>query len=607
MTSTSDPSAWLELLSDKALCKLSGVAVFERGQDYAASGVIESIKTGKSATAEQAVMQAVVHGTQAYQVRVLIDDAHELDAECDCPHARGGNFCKHMVAVCLAWRGLLGGEVPAHDDQAARKIAAAAKRARTQAERGQALQRFVFGQSAEALAQRLWAWAEQDRDCMAELKAWAASGNVGNDAKALRSTLTELLRDRRQYLDWKQSSAYARRAAAALDLVRPWLERDAAMGRELCEHVLLCVYKVAENADDSDGDLGALVDEVQALLLEALRASPPPAAWLDRWFKLMEADPWGSWSESTLLAAAGPAVRARYAERARADWQAWQSSHPRKNDARSRHDTGYDSQREILRSRYLRSIAAEDDPRALLQAMASSAETENDHIELIQLCENQGWHREALQWAQAGVQRQPRSRFCEDALLRCYERDGWDDEALAIHRKRLQEFPDVQAYRATLAAAERAGRDRAAYRAELFAWAEQCEQAEVKVERKRASGRQAVLPNVRTRVQWLMADGELQAALALVQPGRNVCSVQALEALAYKLPKPQEGEAASLLQQVLGTVMDMASSPYARPLELVAEVLKRLPQDQGQAWLQSLRTQYKSKRNFIAGLPSAPA
>ncbi|MBK7718114.1 MAG: hypothetical protein IPJ36_03055 [Simplicispira sp.] len=84
----------------------------------------------------------------------------------------------------------------------------------------------------------------------------------------------------------------------------------------------------------------------------------------------------------------------------------------------------------------------------------------------------------------------------------CYERDGWDEEALALWRRRLQARPDVSTYRAVLTAAERAGCDRARYRAELFAWAEQREQAELDAARS-APARMQVIPHCAAYVRVL--------------------------------------------------------------------------------------------------------
>lgn len=44
---------------------------------------------------------AIVHGSALYLVRIIIRP--QLDGQCDCPHGAEGNFCKHCVAVALAF------------------------------------------------------------------------------------------------------------------------------------------------------------------------------------------------------------------------------------------------------------------------------------------------------------------------------------------------------------------------------------------------------------------------------------------------------------------------------------------------------------------------
>lgn len=609
MTPPENPNHWLSALSDRALMELSGPAVFARGQTYASSGAIKKLHTPPLEPGEQAVLCAVVQGTQSYQARVWIDADDELDGECDCPHAQDGNFCKHLVALCLAWRGELGGEVPAVDPQAAKKVAAAAKRARTQASNRDTLRQFVQGQSAAALAERLWTWAESDRDLMADLKAWAVQQNAAGDPKALRSAITELLRNRRDYLGWRESGAYVHQAAKVLPLLRESLQRDPAQTRELCEHALRCVYKVAEHADDSSGEVGGLMEDLMEVLADALRAAPPPGAWLERWFALMQADPWGLWKEATILAAAGAAVQARYGEKARTDWQDWQQRHPPTAQAvkpgmlgRSADD---DYERSRLRRRYLDSLRQQDDPRAVLDAMVASAQAAYEFVELVEWCESQNWMREAMQWAQVGAKSYPDDWRCEEALLRCYERDGWDDEALAIWRRRLEKSPETKTYQALLKAAKRAGRDRAAYRAELFAWAEQRELDALESDRKRPASHRVAEPArlVSVRVGWLLAERHLEQALALVQQPGTRCEARLLETVALQLPPVQHAAAAALLQRVFDAAMAGASSPYTEPLALVHKILARMEPAQQAAWLAKLRAQYKPKRNFIAGLP----
>ena len=71
-------------------------ASFERGLDYFSRGkVTRLIEHGST-------VMAKVSGTEHYEAR-LTAAADGLEFDCSCPVGVGGNFCKHCVAVALAW------------------------------------------------------------------------------------------------------------------------------------------------------------------------------------------------------------------------------------------------------------------------------------------------------------------------------------------------------------------------------------------------------------------------------------------------------------------------------------------------------------------------
>lgn len=611
MTQPTQSPSWLHLLSDQALADMSGPTVFERGLNYAASGLAETAGDVTLRPGEQAAIEATVHGNLPYAVRLWISADDELDGACTCPHAQDGNFCKHLVALALAWRAALGDAAAISLPQTARKQSSATQKSSVQTERQDALRRFIWEQDASVLAERLWSWAERDRACMADLKIWASSSKAVDDPKALRAAIDAVLPRRNGYLDWRRSNDYARQGSAVMELLRPWVQRDAATARELCEHALRRLFKVAEQSDDSLGGIGGLIQDLMGLLIETLRTAAPPASWIDRWFKLMDADPWGLWNEPAVLEAAGPEAQARYAERACQDWHKWRQR-PRKTTSRRSSSfltSDDDLERDLLRRRYLEVLARQDDPRALLDAMIESVETAAEYCDVVAFCEARNWHREALQWAQSAARLHPRDARCEDALLRCYERDGWDEEALAIRRQRLEHHPGPMQYMALLRAAKNAKRDPALYRAELFAWAEQREQAKHKhaLEQHRHIKFSDPLAtprlDVSVRVQWLVAEKKLDDAWSLTQTPDTQCDAAVLEQLADAMPKQRRADAARLLQRIFEHEMKMASFPYDGPLKRVRQIVACLPPTQASAWVESLRSTYKARRRFIAGLP----
>ena len=278
---TNAHSAWAEALSDAAILEEAGPTVFKRGQTYAASGAVQEPELSYP-TAGGVLLCATVMGTQPYTCEALVTPTDELAGDCDCPHAMDGYFCKHQVALALTLRGLLGGDATQQTPEAQKKVAAAAKRAQTQASNRQSLQDFVKAQSADVLAGRLLQWAERDRYLMADLKAWAAQAQAGQDPAAIKKVVGELLKSS-GFLDWRDSGAYAQRAEKVLPLLEKSLAQDAAQARALCDYALRRLYKAGEEADDSNGEIGDLMQSVMALLMRSLRVAPPPAQWVDDW------------------------------------------------------------------------------------------------------------------------------------------------------------------------------------------------------------------------------------------------------------------------------------------------------------------------------------
>jgi len=501
---------------------------------------------------------------------------------------------------------------------------AAGQGRRAQQQRRQGLQDFLQQQDAADLAQRLWAWAQSDSELMADLTAWAARSRSHGDPQTMKKVVADLLANR-EPLDWRESAAYASRAEKALPLIESVLAHDPEQARALCEHALRRIYLVCDEADDSGGEISEVMDQLMELLLRCLRAAPPAANWLDDWFNLMQADPWGLWNEPAVLAAAGGAVQQAYQSKAAEEWQDWVARHPPavtttadggkgRRGASQRQSAvsavagqggRFDYQREQLRRRYLDVLKSQGDKQAVIDLMRSSLTDAAEHSELVAYYESLGKKDEALAQARAATRLYPNDWRCEQDLLRRCERGGWHEEALVIRRRQVEHMPDVEHYQAALLAAGKAGRDLAIYRDELFTWAADREIAPPFGGRSMASPATAQGRHVDTRVSWLLAEAKLDDALALVQPP-HVCRPALLRTIAKALPPSRHAQAVPLLQRVFAAWMTRASTPYMEVLEIVRETLERLPAPERDQWLMLLRAQYKAKRNFIKGLDALP-
>lgn len=480
---------------------------------------------------------------------------------------------------------------------------------------------FLQNQTPTVLAQQLLNWAHADSSLMAELTAWVAQTQISDDPKAVKgvkTAITALLKSS-GFIDWRETSSYANQADKVIPLIEQVLETDAVAARGLTEHALRCIYKASEDADDSNGEIGEVMNGLMDLLMDCLEAAPPPASWLEDWFALMQADPWGLWDEAAVVLAAGPALQAAYSQRAAKDWQTWSVENPRVNEATPtaqakekstsrilayRH---YDHARAKLRTRYLDDLKRQGDMSVLLEAMKNSVLGASEYSQLIALFESLGKKQEALLYAKTACQLHPEDWRCETALLRCYELNRMYLEALGIRRKQLEKSPTVENYKAALKTAEAAKKDCASYRVELFTWAQSVElQPRQEPSWRRSidnqpSAQGASTRHVSTRVNWLLSEEKLDEALALVQ-SPNACSAALLHTIAKKLPPARDLEAVPLLLRLFEMTMPSASSPYDEVLRLVAETAPRIKQPERSHWLAMLRAEYKAKRNFIKGL-----
>lgn len=606
------PEDWEDELSDDTLSDMAGEAVFERGVAYFDQGRATLARDGGGNATFN------VAGTQTYSTELYFEDIG-LHVACDCPHGQDGHFCKHMVAAALVWRQHLGGGAPPPAKAAPKEPAAkqrAAKAADTKARKRDELKAFVESRDAVALASLLWHWAERDRELMAELKAWAATEQAGADPALVKKALDALLVSTRDFLPYRDVFAYAQRAGKSLKLLEAALKRDPAQALDVAEHALRRLYRVAAHADDSNGEIGNVMIACIGVVLRALALKPPPVAWAERLLGLLDDDPYGVWNVDAVLDAGGPELARRYSKVLAARWSAIEAGRG-KGDAKKQVSWGTggarteaDYERDRIRRLSIADLERQDDAAAVIDFMKKSARSDFDHLQAIQYCEKHGREREALALAEAAHRRDPKSHLFEDAVLRCWERDGWDEKAFALRKLRYWRNPALNEYVGLMRAAAAAKRPLDALRAEVEALLIAREQGPPAVPSRSAWLGAPRPPVVTLRAQWLLHEGRVDDALALVSaPG--TCHPQLLLDLAGRLGANHDAEAFALLDRVACSEIERAQGRYDEAIAAVGLALHRLGVAEQRQYLARLRGAYKAKRNFIKGLdtlhmPSLP-
>lgn len=616
--------ALIAALSDSALRRASSAAIFQRGKTYATSGAVQVLSEEPGDTP---AIYAQVAGSDTYETEVWIHEG-EVEGACDCANAQDGWFCKHQVALALVWRERLSGEAPAVDDEARMTVQAGAKRARTVQDRRQALQEFLQAQGAAVLAGRLLDLADRDHEIARELQQWRKLSETSDgtaDPKALKALVTEILSPGQGFVSWRESHAYVHRAEAVLPLLAQARAQDPAGAVVLCLQAMRRGWAVLMQADDSDGNIGGLIQAIGAEWVAALqRAGPQPAAFGDTYLQLLLDDPFGCFDTAAAEAAMGQPALTRYRK---ALAERWRQAKDATAAAKAEHDelmtqagarrqrpppTERDTERNVrlwtLERMHLAQLDAMGDVDGALAVMRGDLSEAAGYHQVTEYLERHGRLREAFANTELGCKAFPEDSRLQEDLLRCYERDGWVEEVLALRRRRFDDSPSVERYLQALQAGAAAGRDVAALRDELQAVLQAREEAAMKQGSTRlpflgrVNGPGAGQRDVSLRAEVLCSEGCWEEALVLVQPPAY-CRDGVLAYMARKLDQDHEAQRVELLKRVLESEMRGSKSPYRRELELVEEIASLLEPALRAAWLHQLRVEYKIKKNFVRDLP----
>ncbi len=609
------PAAWSLALADAALVEAGSKAIFDRGAAYARDGAVEIVD--EDPMPEPAV-RARVAGSETYDVEVWIE-ADAVAGECTCPHAADGWFCKHQVALAIVWRQRLAGMLTPSS------AAVGVRPTRTAIDRRQALHAFLHGQEAASLADKLFDLATRDRQVERELQQWRKLSRMDGDWAGIRRVVSEMLSPRRDFIAWDEGSDYVSRASAVLPVLEGAIARDPSAAVSLCLHALRGAWAVVEQADDSDGVIAEFAAAIGEKFVAALQAAPDqPKRFADVYLDLRLDEPFSAFDPRAAEAAMGEAALTAFRQTLRSRWQAAQGARGAPEPVCQRPSTGGAARMargqplETLERLHLEQLELAGEIDEALAVLWADLSTAAAHGRLIRFLEAHGRFREAFSAAEAALKLHPGDDCLENDLLRCYERDGWTEEAFALRFARFERWPALDRYQAVVAAGAAAGRPADEVRAALFAVLIAEEERVVGETGNRAGrptlpGRRApvassashrapVAPDVSLRAAILCSEARWLEAWAIVQPP-NTCAPAQLKHIARSLPPTHHPEAVRVLTQLLEREMRGATSPYREALALVGDIGRRLPAADRAAWLLRLRVEFKAKRNFIRDLP----
>ena len=566
-----------ELISRASLEDIAGKTAFQRGEAYFVDGAVDRLR----ATDDK--ITARVEGSETYQVELSLED-DDLAYDCTCPRAADGYFCKHCVAVGLAWLA---------ENSASPQSAAASGKKKPDPWRD--ITDYLGQQTAESLVELLLDVAQRDdRLYQSLLLKTARSGGADEANKAFRRAIDDATRIDR-CIDWREVRSFPGNIALVADSLAELLKPESAAALvELAEYAIERIENALEQIDDS-GDVGGIVHDLGELHLKACNLAQVETCDLaERLFQLEMTLPFGIWSFD--LGKYGDALGKEglrhYRELVETEWRKLKPP-----DATG----GYDYRR-IKLTRIMVGLAeASGDIDELVAIKAQDLSSAFRYLDIAEILTKAGQPEQALAWAERGLAafpERPDNRL-RDFLVGAYLANRRHDEALDLTWIQFEEQPQLDHYKKLHAVAGLLGR-----------WPEQRHRALVRVGEAITQAAsettrwkpQASAPDYSLRLEIALWELDLEEAWLVAHAG--VCHRSLLITLAGQLAPSRPDDAIRLYRRVVPPIVEQTNnSAYAEAAKLIAKVGGLMTaQNQSQAfadYLTALRQQFKAKRNFI--------
>lgn len=566
----------------QTLRRLAGARSFERGLEY-----FEDSRVGTLVERDGAVA-ATVQGTHAYRVE-LRRKGREIDYSCTCPVGSDGGFCKHCVAVGLAWSEDRG-------TPAARASREASRSPRIV--RLENLREHLAAQPKDALVDALLKQAMRDDGLRRRLMLGAAKiRKRGIDLDTYREAIDDAL-DTGSFVDYHEVAGYAQGIEEAISSIGEILKSGhAGEAIGLCEHALKGIERAMGMIDDSDGHMSGLLEQLQALHHSACRkARPGPEELAERLFAWELQTDWDTFygAARTYADVLGRKGLAVYRERAEAEWAKIPKLGPGNRDA--------DRYARRFRITSIMEALAQQtgDVEALVAVKKRTLATAYDYLQIAEAYRGARKPDQALEWAQKGL-----AAFPERTDLRLrefvaaeYHRRKRHGEAMKLIWAEFRDSPGVDSFNLLKEHATRAG-GWSEWRAKAL---EHLRALRAKDSRTHRSGAFWAYGHNSTLVRILLAEKDVDAAWSEAQVAG--CADDLWMQLAATRERDHPEDAIAIYRRRIEPTLDRKNNDAYREAMRLLRKIRSLMAKIGQekdfdSYLRSLREAHKPKRNFM--------
>ena len=425
-----------DVLTLPALRRIVDGATFRRGESYHADGLVRRLRRNGEA------IEARVRGTREYRVKLWLEKG-ALSHSCSCPVGQEDLFCKHCVAVALAW---LTPPVANAAPNPAPKPTVTIESVRA----------YLLRQEKQTLADWLLEQAEQDDRLRRRLWLQAARGEArGIDLATYRAALDEAV-ETGGFVPYREAYGYAAGIGEVVGSFGQLLDQGyAAEVIELTEYGLAAVERALQQVDDSDGAVGEILHTLQELHLRACqKARPDPVALAERLFRweLRGAFDVFYGAAATYANVLGKEGLARYRQLAETEWA-------RLPALKSGQREDWSSERFHLTSIMETLTRQSGDVEAVVAVKRKNLSNSYAFLQIAEEYQKADKPDAALEWAERG-----RKAFAMDAddrlldfLAQEYHRRKRHDEAMQCIWEQFERRPFLEAYQKLKRHADRVG------------------------------------------------------------------------------------------------------------------------------------------------------
>ncbi len=571
-----------DLLTLARLQSMTDTRTFVRGRAYYLNGAVGLVNESADK------LDAEVHGTQRYHVRLSRDPDGTLAFQCDCPVGNDGILCKHVVAVALSW-------LEDGGDKTSRQTVNPSRPHRTPEER---IQEYVDTLSEASL--RKWLldaafrneWLEEKLLFAADTES--AADLAGMKAAILRATAVP------RFLEWHEAGEYADRLAAVADRLERRLDSHyASQVVKLAELAIASAEEAMNELDDSGGTVMPAIQRLAELHRLACQRTRPHAIRLaERLFRLQTEGKWDTFYNvlPKYHEALGEAGVQHYRELVESAWGKLPALVPEQPDR------AWDGRRMRLEQAMEALAALRGDVDAAVAIKSKDLSSPHRYLLIAELCRGHERFDDGLAWAERGLAAFPGSRdnrlldFCVAESLR--RGDHGKAEALAWDRFLVRS--DAHSFAELISVAQATGSaSRLSDEAMSRLW-ELVEHEELAKNKRREQWQS---PKRDELVRIFLNEGDIDAAWAAFKGG--AVSTALWKQMAATRAKTHPGDAIPLYQSLLPLAIEQgtAKARYNEAFQIV-RAIKQLHSTLGQQAafaeeLASIRATHKAKRNFI--------